>query len=147
VECVLCGKETKELVKVEVEGAEIEVCKNCALTGKFKIKEEGKVYQPIKRNIVLPVSEDFEFVENYGEKIKKAREAKGLSRKEFAKIIGEKESVIKRIEEERAMPYEKLREKIEKFLGIKLLEKYEEKVGKKAKTENKLTIGDVVEIK
>jgi len=45
------------------------------------------------------------------------------------------------------MPYEKLREKIEKFLGIKLLEKYEEKVGKKAKTENKLTIGDVVEIK
>ena len=137
MECVLCGKETKELVKVEVEGAEIEVCKNCAIAGNFKIKEEGKVYQPIKRSVVLPVSEDFEFVENYGEKIKKTREAKGLSRKEFAKIIGEKESVIKRIEEERAMPYEKLREKIEKFLGIKLLEKYEEKVGKKAKTENK----------
>jgi putative transcription factor len=147
VECILCGKKTKELVKVEVEGAEIEVCKNCALTGNFKTKEEEKIYQPIKRKAILPISEDFEFIQNYGEIIKKAREAKGLSRKEFAKIIAEKESMIKRIEEERAIPYEKLKEKIEKFLGIKLLQKYEEKIKRKEKTESELTIGDVVEIK
>jgi putative transcription factor len=79
--------------------------------------------------------------------IKKAREAGGLSRKELAKILGEKESMIKRIEEERALPYEKLREKIEKILGIKLLQKYEEEVKRRSKEEKKLTIGDVVEIK
>jgi putative transcription factor len=146
VECVLCGKETKELVKVEVEGAEIEICKNCAAAGNFKIKEERKIYQPIKRKVVLPISEDFDFVQDYGEMIKKAREAKGFSRKELAKILGEKESMVKRIEEEKALPYEKLREKIEKILGIKLLQKYEE-IKKKSKEGKKLTIGDVVEIK
>jgi putative transcription factor len=146
VECVLCGKETKELVKVEVEGAEIEICKNCAAAGNFKIKEERKIYRPIKRKVVLPISEDFDFVQDYGEMIKKAREAKGFSRKELAKILGEKESMVKRIEEEKALPYEKLREKIEKILGIKLLQKYEE-IKKKSKEGKKLTIGDVVEIK
>jgi putative transcription factor len=144
VECVLCGKESKELVKVEVEGAEIEVCKNCAIAGKFKAKE---IYRPIKRRIVLPFQEELEFVANYGNIIKKAREAKGLSRKEFARILSEKESMIKRIEEEKAVPYEKLREKIEKFLGIKLLQKYEEKVKRKGETKSELTIGDIVEIK
>ena len=147
MECVLCGKETKELVKVEVEGAEIEVCKNCAAAGNFKIKEEERIYQPIKRKVTLPISEDLDFVQDYGEMIKKAREARGLSRKELAKILGEKESMIKRIEEERALPYEKLREKIEKILGIKLLQKYEEEVKRRSKEEKKLTIGDVVEIK
>jgi len=147
VECVLCGKETRELVKVEIEGAEIEVCKDCAVAGKFKVKEQKEVYKPIKRKFFLPVPEELEFIPDYGRIIKKAREAKGLSRKEFAKIIAEKESMIKRIEEEKAMPYEKLREKIEKILGIKLLQKYEEKAKRKGKIKNELTIGDVVELK
>jgi putative transcription factor len=146
VECVLCGKETKELVKVEVEGAEIEVCKSCAATGKFSVKEEKReIYQPIKRKIYL--DEELEFVPNYGSIIRKAREAKGLSRKEFAKILGEKEGMIRRIEEEKALPFEKLREKIEKLLGIKLLQKYEEKVKVKKREESELTIGDIAEIK
>ena len=70
-----------------------------------------------------------------------------LTREEFAKKINEKESIIKRIENEEMRPDEALTKKIERFLKIKLKEVYEKKkiTGKPRK--GALTIGDIIELK
>jgi len=85
-------------------------------------------------------------VDNYGKKIIEARRGMNLNREEFAKKINEKESVIRRVESEEMEPDEKLTEKIERFLEIKLRKTYEEtKIAEKARR-GKLTVGDIIEV-
>lgn len=109
-----------------------------------------KIEEPIKKKVKAPaerpVPEEPVLVENYGEVIRVAREKRGLDRKRFAGKMGEKESVIKRIEQQQMIPPEGLLRKIERFLGVKLTEKYESKVEKGGKRTGDLTVGDVVEI-
>jgi putative transcription factor len=66
------------------------------------------------------------FVSNYGMLIKKSRESRGLTINDFAKMIKERDSVIKRIENEEMGPDDELTKRIENFLKIKLIEDYEE---------------------
>jgi uncharacterized protein (TIGR00270 family) len=91
--------------------------------------------------------EEIFFIENYGNTIVDARRKKNLSREEFAEKIKEKESVIRRIENEDMIPDEALTMKIEKFLEIKLKKAYEAKKIEKTLKKTELTIGDVVEVK
>ena len=124
--CDMCGAEG-QLFKVNVEEAELTVCKNCC---KFwKVIGPVKQYEekiPIKKNI----DEQQEFMEivkeNYAEIIKKKRESLGLTQKEFANKISEKESVIHQLESKHYKPSITLAKKIERFLKIKLIEGYEE---------------------
>lgn len=98
----------------------------------------------------MPISKEegeTEMIDNYGKKIIKARKGMNLNREEFAKKINEKESLIKRIESEEMRPNDKLIEKIERFLDIKLRTQYEmKKLGAKP-TRGKLTVGDILEVK
>jgi len=143
VRCTLCGKETK-LVKARVEGAVVEVCEDCV---KFGERIFEQVYKPVKRKIKLEFDEK-EAVEGYGKKVFDARSKKGLSREELAKLLGEKESVIRRIEEEEMIPDFELAKKIESKLGIKPFEEYKEETRKaRNKRVTELTLGDVVEVK
>ncbi len=144
MECVLCGKEVEKSNKVLVEGSIVDVCERCVKFGK-KISEPI-AYRPITRKIEFKEPET-ELVSDYGKMIAKIRESKGLTRDEFAKRLSEKESVIRRIEEERMTPDEELAKKIEGFLGIKLTQEYGEmKRYREEKKKAKLTVGDVVEI-
>jgi putative transcription factor len=143
VQCALCGKEAK-LVKARVEGAVIEVCEDCV---KFGERIFEPVYKPVKRKVKLDFEEK-EIVERYGKRVLEARNEKGLSREELAKLLGEKESVIRRIEEEEMIPDSELAKKIESKLGIKLFEEYKGEARKvKSKKVPELTLGDVVEVK
>ena len=90
------------------------------------------------------IEEEFVLIENYGKVLREARERLGLDRKELGKRIGEKESVLKRVEEERMRPDEKLLKKLQKALGVELLKKVEGGVRKSEKKEAKLTLGDVI---
>ena len=84
----------------------------------------------------------------YGEKMRKARETLGLTRIQFAEKMKEKESVIKRLEEEKMEPDEKLLKRIEKLLGISLTEEYKEtKTITRKKNKGKLTVGDIISLK
>jgi putative transcription factor len=127
-ECTLCGKKADELNKIELEGSIVEVCDSCMKFGKVV---ETKLYKPMAKKIQLG-----ELVEgsdggvatlapDYGTRVQKAREGKGLTREEFAKAINERESVIKRLEGQTIEPDEALVKKIERFLEIKLKEKYD----------------------
>ncbi len=93
--------------------------------------------------------EKFEVVENYAEIVRRARENLGLTREELAKLIGVKESIIRRIEEGQLMPDVELARKLEKVLRVKLLtpvvETPEIPISRGGRSE--LTLGDIIEIR
>jgi len=148
MECMICGKETKKIFKIEVEGSLIEVCENCAkeFGNIVKIENFEKNKKESKR-IPEFESEEVELVEDYNEKIREVREKMKLTLKEAAEKIGIKESILSKIERGELIPDKKTLEKIEKFFKIKLEEKVEYKKLKSHDKEEKLRIADVVEIK
>ena len=144
--CEMCGSEGK-LFKTLIESSELNVCKECSKYGKVisEIKTETKKKQRKEYRVTtFPDKELIQIiVPNYAEKIKKRREELGLKQEEFAKKINEKESLIHKIETSQFEPNIMLARKIEKFLKINLVERYEEehKKTEKSKTET-FTIGD-----
>jgi len=144
MECNLCGKEYPKLNKAMIEGSIIDVCDACVKFG-TKIADK-EFYKPVKKPIALIKENNYNFIEHYGKTIVETREKKGLSRREFEKLLNEKDSLIERIEKEVMEPDEELTKKIEKFLGVKLTEKYEDVLPKKVKGRKDLTVGDVIEV-
>lgn len=126
----------------------LEVCENCVNFGK-EIIETNPVQIEKKKEIedLSFYKEENSFVENYGKLIVETRGKKGLNREQFAEKIKERESLIKRVENEEMAPDDALTYKIERFLEIKLKKPYEEKYTER-KTAKKpdLTIGDIVEV-
>lgn len=126
-ECEICGKNTDELYEMNVEGAEMLACRKCS-KGKGKPLKLGKAgNEGVMQQAPARSAEEAELVENYGEVIRRAREALGLPMKVLAERISEKESTLVRIEKQKAPPTEKERKKLERELGIRLLAKSEEK--------------------
>ncbi len=126
----------------------LEVCENCVNFGK-EIIETNPVKIERKKEIedLSFYKEENSFVENYGKLIIETREKKDLNREQFAEKIKEKESLIKRVENEQMTPDDALTNKIERFLEIKLKKPYEEKyMERKAVKKPELTIGDIVEV-
>ena len=146
-ECNLCGQEFNQLNKAEVEGTVIDVCNNCLRFGR-KIEVPQQIYK-IQKKIDFRTleQEDILLTSGYGEKMRKARESLGLSRVQLAEKMKEKESVIKRLEEEKIEPNEKLMKRIEKLLGVNLSEKYQEMKMTRSKDKGKLTVGDIIKVR
>lgn len=145
--CELCGKTNAEY-KAIVEGTELTVCFNCSIYGKivrkarpvFKKREEQKKQE--KPEIVEKV------VNDYGQKIRKARTKKEMTQKEFAKKLNIKESLLHKIENSVFKPSIPLARKLEKNLKIQLIEEVEEeKIDIKTEKTERLTIGDLMGLK
>ena len=66
--------------------------------------------------------EDLALVEGYGFIVRRSREEKGLSQEKLAKLVGEKVSVIKKIETEKLIPSDELVRKLQNALKVKLIE-------------------------
>jgi putative transcription factor len=140
MECELCGK--KATAKAKIEGIVISVCENCAKLGE-RVLEAKPVQMREKPKIKI---EETTIDPNFAKIVKETRESLGIKREELAKRINEKLSVIERIEHG-SRPTDKIARKLEKVLGIKLLD-YEEKEYRQTKTKDEpLTLGDVVKIK
>jgi putative transcription factor len=148
MECEICGKETKKIFITEIEGVVLRACEECSKGGKILniISENNK--PKIERQMSDYQEEEYELIEDYGKVIEEARKKIGISLEELAKGIGEKESLIRKIEREEIKPSDKIINKLEKFLKVKLREKidYKPKENKK-QLEEKLRIADVVKIK
>ncbi len=141
MECELCGIR-EAVVRAEIEGVVLHVCEKCAKYGKVintpsPIKKEEKVEK---------IEFEYVIVDDFYKKIKKEREKREMTQEDLAKAVKEKVSVIKRIEEGWEPPEEVIK-KLEKFLEIKLLEKVEVSSKPKVSKEEKLTLGDIVDIK
>ncbi|MEM3791583.1 MAG: multiprotein-bridging factor 1 family protein [Candidatus Micrarchaeaceae archaeon] len=142
--CEICGKETSEVYEVEVGGAKLIACKDCAKTAKGA-KRIGAEEKPRAKKTKERKENEKEIVEGYGKIIKEARQRMGLELKVLAEKINEKESYLLRVEQEKTLPNETLVKKLEKELGIKLVKETEEVKGKGIGKKEDLTIGDFAE--
>ncbi|MEM4134101.1 MAG: multiprotein bridging factor aMBF1 [Candidatus Micrarchaeia archaeon] len=146
MDCELCGRPNATFIAI-VEGVEMNVCDKCTKHGKIirtlVEEEKGK-----NKEIEEKAEVELEIVDDFAEIIRKEREKKGMTLKQLATAIAEKESYIDRIERDEVIPSEKVARKLEKFFNIKLLE--EVVVSKKNKekiADESLTLGDIIEIK
>ncbi|MGC9129333.1 MAG: multiprotein bridging factor aMBF1 [Candidatus Micrarchaeia archaeon] len=147
MECEICGRETNIIYVVEVEGAVMNVCAECAKGKKviekidLEKKESAKIEKKPKKE------ERSEIVEHYGSIIRKAREKLGLPLNVLAERISEKESTLLRIEEEKTLPSDKIVKKLEKELGIKLTEEVKEEPKVSIRRDEPITLWDAAEKK
>lgn len=150
--CEVCGKNVPRLRKVLIEGAVMNVCDECARLG--VPVEDKKVLKPRvvhnqpqqreqRRQNDFP-DESEVLVEDYGERVRRARESRNLTLEEAAKKLLEKKNVLSKIERGEMKPDRELIRKLEKFYSIKLTEKVSHEASvSKVKGEG-LTLGDII---
>ena len=150
--CEMCGKEIESAFLTDVEGSTLKVCKQCSSFGKI-------IQRPVPRKFTKrpffskpkPKKEEIveDIVENYAELIRTSREKKGLTQKEFARKLFEKESIVQKMETGSYEPSISLARKLEKILKINLINEIKEE----SKTEiprtksEGFTLGDFIKIK
>lgn len=146
MDCEVCGRPDAGIMGV-VEGVQMRICDKCAKYASRIVHREPTEAETRKEGAAKPPSGELEVVEDFAQRIKAARERKGLTRKEFAAMINEKESFLRRIEEGGLTPDEILARKIGKALGIELLgEAYVETPKAERRSAMGITLGDVVEL-
>ncbi len=138
MDCDICGKKDASFI-IQVEGARMAACKGCAYHGKIllALEEEGEekgsgakgAHREIRAHAPRAPRAEEDLVEGYGMRIKTARERKGLKIEDFARQISQKANYLDMIEREGTRPSIELAKKIEKALGIRLVEKEEEGIG------------------
>lgn len=170
VDCDICGKKGVAFI-IEVEGAKMAVCPRCAYHGKIihSLEEGEEEAAPSKVDYTTPKQfrVEEEVVEGYGRKIRRAREAQKIvyeevneygkkERKtrvmtieELARKVNVKASWLDKIENERIEPTIEEAKKLEKALGIKLVEKVEVSATPTPKSrggKTELTLFDLMEM-
>lgn len=152
--CEICGAPVKRPVYYEVEGTVMILCESCARYGK-------KVHQPQKRktefkkaikgrDLIREEIIDWDLVDDYGRKIRNARERLGISQEELSRMIGEPLSYVKKIEKQKIYPSEAVINKLERLLGVKLKSSIidssprKEVQGSRNKSESEIKLGDIL---
>ena len=144
--CELCGVDDR-LVDAIVEGSVLKVCSRCKAFGDVIEVHSEMVRKEQPRRVFFKEPEEY-VTDDYGIVIKNAREKLGLKQEELAKKINEKESVIHKLESEQLKPSLIIANKLERFLGIKIVEKYEENSKPDINFKNaSLTVGDLLKLK
>jgi putative transcription factor len=158
----MCGAESKvPLKRVRIEGAELSVCGACTRYGtemhgaaKSPVAPAGKPagythshtpQQRRTRDLFDNLGGDI--VEDYADRIRTARLKLGISQKDLALAMMEKELLIRKIEKGELIPEEDVRKKIEKELSIKLIEDSSFESQDFHQTKMTTTMGDVIKIK
>lgn len=146
--CEICGRKSVRTV-VLVEGAKLMVCGGCARGKKILYYLEDR--EPSAAPMEMPrkrVEETEEIVEDYAQRIRNARQKMRLPVAVVAEKINEMESYLERIEKGKVVPTFSVAKKLEKELGIKLIEKVEASVAPtvaKLKKFSEPTLGDMLE--
>ena len=122
--CDICGRGPVR-AQIMVEGAKLIVCGACMGSGKvlqrFHEDEAGAPVMETPKQVLEMGGEDV--VEDCAAVIRHARDRIGLPLSVVAERISEKESYLDAIENGRLMPSLAAARKLEKELGIKLIEK------------------------
>ncbi len=139
--CELCGKEIRHYHEVIIDGVTMKVCDECAKYGKevrhqtIHYPQKGVVNiakpvasqlspkAPAKKRLPEELLDDDEPVIDFGKIIKKKREEMGMSQEELAVKLQEKKNLLAKLEREEIKPDKNIAKKIEKILGIKIMEK------------------------
>ena len=161
MECEVCGREIfGRPYNVVIEGAKLLVCSECAkssLSARKYVPETPRasirrVRSPTRQTKITQrpqtgMLEDSIIVEGYGKKIRQGREKLGLTHDELSRQIGEKISLLQKLETEKMTPDLALARKLEQTLKIKILGssttiQVDEELREHKPTD--LTLGDIV---
>jgi len=152
MQCELCGN-GGECRSAIVDGVKMMLCPNCMRYGKgVKDVAPIDVQKPILGRIRRPrekdvyVEMDRELIDGWNDLIRKARKKMGLSREELGFNIGERTVTISKIENGDLRPSDEIVGKLEKKLGIILIEKIEKTptTPSGSRSDNSLTLGDFI---
>ena len=141
VQCEMCGTETGSPKTVKIEGAELDVCDECADFG-TEVRTEETASASTKYSTSSSSSsssssgsqsssrgsgggrdmfdEMDEVVEDYDDRIRSARESESLTQEELADRLNEKASLIRKIERGDVLPSDDVQRELERELGIDL---------------------------
>lgn len=163
MQCDMCGGESPKLSRGIVEGITMELCQNCMRYAKPAPKpvtsqKQNKFVKRKSTSKVLEMESSEHIVDDYASIIKNKREKLQMPQKAFAIKLAEKESVIHSIESGKHEPPIALARRIEKLLGVKIIEtetkdsseKLSEFISKgssKNQRSEKMTLGDMITIR
>ncbi len=157
--CEMCGRPLPIVGTIDVEGARMRVCQGCMRFGKAveepspahaapapKDRVEDGLRRRQQRMTPKPVrlESDEELVPDFGDRVRRARQAKRLKVEDVARAINEKASILHKIEAGSFHPDPVVTAKLERSLGVQLREKVEEVHTAKHSAQGGLTIGDLI---
>jgi putative transcription factor len=133
--CEVCGAPLRASPnRVEIDGAIMVVCNNCARLGRQvgpaapvvsvisnRIMRPNPVQNALRTMAQRPTEQEYELDPEYHLLIRQAREKLGLSQEQLGKQINEKPSVIRMVESKKLKPDITLTRKLMHELKINLL--------------------------
>ncbi len=139
MDCEICGREIYGRGRdVVIDGAKLLACFDCAKSyvstpqpPKQQITTSKKTYSPPKIPPLPPrqtprrepvIRGDLELVEDYRSVIRKARESMGLTHDALSRKVGERISVLQKLESGKMIPDQALTRKLEHALKVELLQ-------------------------
>ncbi|WP_338728776.1 multiprotein bridging factor aMBF1 [Haladaptatus sp. DJG-WS-42] len=171
-QCEMCGDESGSLTTVKVEGAELQLCDSCSQFGtevrtqksssssstKYstssssgKSSTSGSTSSSSSSGSTRRRRDMFddmdEVATDYDNRIREAREDKGLSQEELAKSLNEKASLIRKLERGDILPNDSVQKKLERALNISLSESADTDSEWEGSASTTTTLGDVVKRK
>lgn len=132
--CELCGRECKGGKEAIIDGAKMFVCPDCLRYAEGIVQQEPTKtvhptqFQPMvirkktERDIYKDKGMQKELVQNWNHLIEQGRKKKGLTREELGFRIGERTVTIAKMENGDLRPSDQTITKLEKELGIQLME-------------------------
>ncbi len=166
----MCGAEQASLTTTKVEGAELELCSSCTDFG-TEVREEqsssaGSKYSTSSSSGTPSSSSSSgsggsggsrrrrdmfddmeEIATDYDDRIRNARESKGLSQEELADDLNEKASLIRKLERGDTLPTDEIQRKLERALDVSLVEGEDVDADWESNDAGTMTLGDVVKRK
>jgi putative transcription factor len=157
--CELCGRECKGGREAIIDGAKMFVCPDCMKFAESQIPQEPqrvshapplhqllvKKTQKKERDIYKEKAMEKELVPHWHHLIEQARKNKGLTREELGFRIGERTVTIAKIENGNLRPSDQMITKLEKELGIKLMEEIKTTpTGPQTRAQSGFTLGDFI---
>ncbi len=161
--CEMCGKDVTFCKKVIIEGVLLEVCTECAKFGtegekgrptsagpkpiiEQRLERREKRFTP---KDVYSESGPEELVEDFAARVRNARAKMGMTQKELAMKLNEKQTIISKVESGSMRPDDKLIRKLQKVLGIVLKEKAPGEITARAtaSSHGALTLADLIKTK
>jgi putative transcription factor len=165
VQCEMCGTETSSPKTVKVEGAELQVCEECAGFG-TEVETESSETTSTKYSTSSDSDTDTssspsggsrrqdmfdemdEVAPDYDQRIRQAREAADLSQEDLADEVNEKASLVRKLERGDVLPSDEVQGKLERRLDISLVESEGGDADWESETAGDgLTLGDMVKRK
>jgi len=167
----MCGAESSSLTTTKVEGAELELCDSCTDFG-TEVRTESSSSSSTKYSTSSSSSSSSssstsggsssggssrrrdmfddmeELAADYDDRIRSAREDRGLSQEDLANELNEKASLIRKLERGDILPSDEVQTKLERKLDISLSEGADDEDAEwSGGSSTTTTLGDVVKRK